>query len=202
MNMPMSLRAGLLCLCLAGCSGSPELAPLEPDATILAFGDSLTFGTGVTAEQSYPRVLAGLTGRQVVRAGVPGEVSARGKARLPDVLSKTQPDLVVLCHGGNDVLRRMNPDVTEQNLREMIGLIRARGVDVVVLAVPKPGLFPEAFEYYERIADDLGVPVEMDILSDLMSDVSMKSDQVHFNATGYRRMAEAVQELLLDSGAL
>lgn len=188
---------------LVGCSGgTPALSPLPADATILAFGDSLTYGTGVAGEHSYPAVLAELTGRRVIRSGVPGEISAAGKQRLARLLEETRPDLVVLCHGGNDVLRRLNMRQTEQNLREMIGMIHATGAEVVLLAVPQVGVFLTPPDYYNAIHEELGVPVEFSILPTLQRDSAMKSDQVHFNVMGYRSMAEAVHALLIAEGAL
>ena len=187
---------------LVGCDRQPQLLQLPPDGVILAFGDSLTFGTGVTSEFSYPAVLANLSGRPVVRSGVPGEVSRAGLERLSNVLAEIKPNLVILCHGGKDILRRMNREATESNLRQMIQLVRASGAQVVLIAVPKLGLFPEAQPYYETIASELNVPVEFDILADLERDRAMKSDQIHFNRLGYQRMAEAVQALLIQAGAL
>lgn len=192
----------LLILLLAGCSGQPALSPLSPDDVILAFGDSLTWGSGVSAAQSYPAVLEELTGLKVIRAGVPGEISRDGLERLDTVLGEVGPDLVILCHGGNDVLRRMNPSQTEANLKAMIRRIRDHGAEVAVLAVPKFGLFPEPWDYYERLQEEMQVPVEYDILADLEADAAMKSDRVHFNRAGYRRMAEAAYEMLQDAGAL
>jgi acyl-CoA thioesterase-1 len=192
----------LLILLIAGCARQPALTHLPPDAVILAFGDSLTYGNGVPPNQSYPAVLAELTGRKVVRSGVPGEVSKDGLKRLDKVLADVKPGLVILCHGGNDVLRRMNPTQTEANLKEMIRRIRAHGAQVALLAVPKIGLFPEAWDYYERIGDEMQVPVEYDILSDLESDATMKSDRVHFNSAGYRKLAEATRAMLQEAGAL
>lgn len=187
---------------LAGCSGQPALTPLSSDDVILAFGDSLTHGSGVDARQSYPSVLADISGIEVVRSGVPGEVSSAGLERLPGVLREVDPALVVLCHGGNDVLRRMDPVQTEENLRQMIRVIRNHGAEVVLLAVPEMGLFPDAPDYYERIRDDMQVPVELDILADLQSDSNMKSDRVHFNSAGYRKMAEATLAMLKEAGAV
>src|SRR5258708_7486386 len=99
----------LAALVLVGCGGStPKIAKLDRGAVVLAFGDSLTFGTGAAREQSYPAILARDTGLQVVNAGVPGEVSADGLARLPEAIDESQPKLLILCHGGNDFLLKMD----------------------------------------------------------------------------------------------
>ena len=69
-------------LAVAGCAEAVSaLRPLTNSSVVLAFGDSLTFGTGANEATSDPAVLANLIGRQVVRSGVPGEVSADGLAR-------------------------------------------------------------------------------------------------------------------------
>tara|TARA_R110002072_G_scaffold104099_1_gene228410 strand:+ start:33005 stop:33625 length:621 start_codon:yes stop_codon:yes gene_type:complete len=200
-----SVQAGIYlgaCLFLSACQPAGRLAPLESDAVLLAFGDSLTFGTGVSPDKSYPAVLSNLIGRQVVAAGIPGEISTDGQKRLGGLLKRHQPDVLILCHGGNDILRRMDAKQTEDNLRAMVELARAADVEVVMLAVPAFGLFPKPAGYYDDLERDLNVPIEMDILADLEADRSMKSDQVHFNEAGYRRMAEAVKALLEKEGAL
>lgn len=202
---PSTFKAGILlgvCLLLSSCQPSGRLSPLAIDATILAFGDSLTHGTGVGRDQSYPMVLSSLISRTVISAGVPGEVSADGLKRLAALLENSRPDLVILCHGGNDILRRMSGAQTEKNLRAMIDLVRTQGAEVVVVAVPTFSLFPKAASYYAVIEDELDVPIEIDILASLISDNSKKSDRVHLNSIGYREMAEAVERLLLDEGAL
>src|SRR5258706_11743946 len=102
---------------VAGCGGSKaRIGKLERGATVLAFGDSLTFGTGAGAGESYPAVLARSTGLNVLNAGVPGETSAEGLERLPDVLEETQPKLLILCHGGNDFLRKMDDSGVASNV--------------------------------------------------------------------------------------
>lgn len=193
----------VLVVLLWGCGPSvPPLPPLQADDVVLAFGDSLTAGTGATAEESYPAVLAGLIGRKVVNSGVPGELSEQGLARLPDQLEEHRPRLMILCLGGNDILRKLDPVATEANLRSMVGLARARGIAVVMIAVPKASLFGGAAELYERVAGDLGVPLESAALSDILRDNNLKSDPVHPNAQGYRKLAEALAVLLKEAGAL
>jgi lysophospholipase L1-like esterase len=135
------LRAvlALALLALGGCGKQPRLQPLASDAVVLAFGDSLTFGTGADERESYPAQLALLIGRNVARAGVPGEISGDGLKRLPDVLDEYQPKLLVLCHGGNDFLRRLSKQQVAANVRAMIRLAKSRGVDVVLIGTPEPG---------------------------------------------------------------
>lgn len=193
----------LIALATAACSGSgADLPRLAPGDVILAFGDSLTFGTGARPEESYPAVLSERTGMEVVNGGVPGEVSAKGLKRLPGVLDRVKPRLVILCLGGNDMLRRQDPVVTEDNLRQMVRMIRGRGAAVVMLGVPEPGLFLSTADVYERVASELDVPLEDDIIPDLLGDNRYKSDHIHPNAAGYARLAEAVEALLRDRGAL
>lgn len=209
MTLPRVLARGLTACCLllfaaglASCGNDPELPPLGVTDRVLAFGDSLTYGTGAPRGQSYPDVLTTLIGRTVVNAGVPGEVTADGLKRLGEVLEKVSPRLVVLCHGGNDMLRKKNLAAAESNVRAMIETIRARGASVVMLGVPRPGVFLSTAEFYERIADDMEVPLQADIVPDLLGDRQYKSDTVHPNAKGYARLAAAVAELLRERGAL
>jgi len=190
-------------LCLTSCSENIiPLSRLAPDAVILAFGDSLTYGTGVNEDKSYPAVLSERTGREVINAGNPGELSKDGVTRLPEMLDEYQPSLVVLCHGGNDILRRKPSSETEQNIRRMIEQSRLAGAEVIVLAVPEFGLLAKPAEYYSLLPDTLQIPVEMEIITTLQKSSSDKSDSVHFNESGYNKMAQAVINLLRRHGAL
>lgn len=191
----------IVCL-LVACSNPAELERLPADAVILAFGNSLTYGTGVSRLYSYPRVLETLIDIKVVNAGVPGEVTREGLRRLPQMLAQYDPQLVILCHGGNDILRQYDPAETEENLKAMIQMIQDHGSQVVLVAVPKIGLFPSAADYYEEIAGEFDIPIEKDIIADLETKARYKSDSIHFNKEGYALMAQALAELLAKSGAM
>jgi lysophospholipase L1-like esterase len=175
---------------------------LPPDATVLAFGDSLTFGTGARDEESYPSQLGALIGRKVVRAGVPGEISEAGLERLPGALDEFAPRLLILCHGGNDFLRKMPREKAAENVRAMIRIAKARGIEVVLLGTPEPGFTVSPPPFYAEISKEFGIPYEGDVLGKVLSDKSLKSDLVHPNAQGYRRIAERVAELLRKAGAV
>lgn len=192
----------LTCSLLAGCGNADSLSPISSSGLILAFGNSLTRGTGTKLQNSYPAVLERNTGIRVINAGIPGEVTSQGLERLPTLLDTHRPDLVVLTHGGNDILRRKSSSAARDNLEKMILLIRASGAEVVMLGVPQFGLFPSSAPWYQELAELHDVPLEADIIPDLQKSPRHKSDPIHFNAEGYRLMAEAVETLLQEHGAL
>ena len=196
------LLLAALALLASGCSQQSKLPPLAADAVVLAFGDSLTYGTGANEEESYPAQLERLTGRRVVRDGVPGEVSEAGLSRLPAALDEHRPRLLLLCHGGNDFLRRLPREKAADNVRAMIRLAKDRGIDVLLIGTPEIGFTLTPPEFYAGIAKQFGIPYEGDVLTKILRDGSLKADQVHPNAKGYLLMAERVAELLRKSGAI
>ncbi len=191
-----------LLLVLVGCGKTPQLSKLPADAVVLAFGDSLTFGTGASPEESYPVVLEKLIGRHVESAGVPGEVTAEGLQRLPEVLEETKPKLMLLCHGGNDLLRKSGEAQAAANLRSMVSLAKSKGIEVVLIAVPKPGLLLSPPEYYEKIAAEFKLPIEAAVLRSIIASPDLKSDTIHPNAAGYKKMADAIASLLKQAKAI
>ena len=189
-------------LLASGCGQHPKLPPLAPGAVILAFGDSLTYGTGANEEESFPAQLARLSGRRVVREGVPGEVSEAGLARLPAMLDEHRPRLLLLCHGGNDFLRRMSREKTAENVRAMIRIAKDRGIDVLLIGTPEAGFTLTPPDFYAQAAKQFGIPYEGDVLTKILRNGELKSDQIHPNARGYLLMAERVADLMRKSGAL
>jgi lysophospholipase L1-like esterase len=212
------------------CASGAGLPRLAKDAVVLAFGDSLTFGTGAAAEESYPAVLERLIGRRVVNEGIPGEMSGEGLERLPEMLKREKPALLILCHGANDLLRFLGKRLIVANLRAMIRLAREKGIAVVLVAVPSlvitlspepiyleiptekgasvriamrsPGITVSPAPFYRELATEMDLPVEEETLTMVLSDGSLKSDLIHPNAAGYRRLAESIAVLLKKDGAV
>jgi lysophospholipase L1-like esterase len=196
------LAALVLALGIAACGARTRLEPLPREAVVLAFGDSLTYGTGAAEAQSYPAQLESLIGRRVVRAGVPGEVTAQALERLPGALDEHAPRLLLLCIGGNDFLRRLPNAQAERNVRAMIELARRRGVDVLLIGTPEPGLLPSPPAFYAALAKELRVPYEGGVITEVLRDARLKSDPIHPNAAGYRVIAERVAAALRKNGAI
>lgn len=196
------LLALLLIFSLAGCGKTPQILRLTPDATILAFGDSLTHGTGATPSESYPAVLSNQIGYKVINAGIPGETTADGRARFADTLEETRPALLILCMGGNDFLRKRPEAETIANLRAMLDAARQRQLPVLLVATPRPGLGLKVPEFYSALAKEYGIPLEAESLEEILSDRALKSDLIHPNAAGYRQFAQAIASKLKQAGAI
>lgn len=180
----------------------PQLDPLPSDATILALGDSLTYGTGVARDDSYPSVLEELTGLKVINAGIPGETSDGTLSRIDDVIEKHLPDLVILCIGGNDILRRRDKARIVNNIQGMIDIAEKNDIQIILLAVPEFGLFLTAPDFYQELADENDIPLDNDTIPEVLRDNSLKSDAIHGNEAGYRVIAENVYRLLEQAGAI
>jgi len=192
----------VLTLLLTACGNSEQLTPLDNRQPILAFGDSLTYGYGATTAQSYPVQLSQLLNMEVINAGISGEKSRQGLKRLGTLLDKYQPQLLLLCHGGNDVLKKQNLDNMKENLAKMIEMAQSRDIQVVLISVPEASLFLPDIKQYQELAEQYKVPLENDIIKDVLKKPSLHSDAIHPNAQGYGLIAEAIYELLEEHGAL
>lgn len=192
----------LVLIVLHGC-GSTEahLAPLAPDAVVLAFGDSLTYGTGAAPEQDYPTLLERMISRRVVNAGVPGETAAGGRRRLINELKRHRPSLVILCQGGNDMLRGRSEEAIASDLRAMIQACLDHAAAVVLVGVPRPNLLGTVPPFYAALAEEFNVPYQGEVLRDVLGQGGLKSDLIHPNSKGYLAMAQALRDLLSARGA-
>ena len=188
---------------LAGCGERARHDAIPPGATVVALGDSLTYGTGSDPASSYPAVLAAMTGWQVVNAGVPGETAAQGCERLPDLVALHRPALVLVLLGGNDFLRRRPDAAVREALAACAATARASQATLVLVPVPRLGLSGLAdAPLYAEASRALAVPLVDAGLSDLLGDRAMRADAVHLNAAGYRAMAERMARGLRAQGLL
>jgi acyl-CoA thioesterase-1 len=162
----------------------------SPGTAIVCLGDSITAGVGASAGQGYPEVLAARLGREVINDGVPGDTAADGLARLPQVLAQ-DPWLVIVELGGNDILRQVPVESTEQALDGIVRQLIAARVLPVLVAVQGP-FGGRHGEIYARLGKRYWVPVLQDDLRRILLDPSLKADEVHPNDLGHARLAEAV----------
>ena len=193
-----SLLLGLL----VACSAEPPFQPLSASATVLAFGDSLTAGNGAPQQGSYPAQLSRMINLSVINGGVSKEESHEGRDRLANLLDQYRPELLILCHGGNDLLRKRPLAQLEENLEAMIIMAQQRGIQVLLLGVPSPGIFLSGNKVYETVADNTGVELIPDLIADVLSQPALKSDTIHPNEAGYTEIAETITSELQKLGAI
>lgn len=205
------LAAGLLAASiapLAACGRKPTRGQAVPSgATVLALGDSLTSGVGASADTAYPAVLQRLTGWKVINGGISGDTSAQALQRLPDLLQKHQPALVIVSIGGNDFLRRQSASATHANVRKICEQARAAGAQVLLVAVPEFTVMATLGQLsdhamYQEIASELKVPLHRKGWSGVLADAKLRSDQIHANAAGYELFTQGLVDTLKDTGLL
>lgn len=188
---------------LVSCSQqTPRFKPLTKDATIVAFGDSLTFGIGSQQQFSYPAVLQKLIKRKVINAGVPGETTSQALHRLPAIIKEHKPQLVIVCIGGNDMLHRVPIHMIETNITTLIKQLQAQDIQLILLAVPEAKLLPSPAPFYKTIAAQHQVPLINNILTNLIRNRKYKSDRIHLNRLGNQKLAEKIAAFLQKHGAL
>lgn len=195
------LRFGLLLLAilllLAACAKDKQAA-LPPGSRVLALGDSLTAGVGVTPEQAWPNLLASKTGWVVTNGGVSGDTSGMALQRLPALLEEHAPQLVLVTLGGNDMLHHVPKQETIANLQQILSQIRAHGAQPVLLATPQPTIAGAVFQnlsaadFYEQVAGEQQVPLIEDPIPDVLSDPQLKGDPLHPNIAGHALLSEKI----------
>ena len=176
---------------------------LTKNDTILALGDSLTYGLGANPSESYPALLSQMTGLRVINAGINGETSKEGLERLPKLLEDPSVKLMILFFGGNDIMQRRSMEELKQNLKTMIQMAKQKQIDVLLVSVPNISLFGlSPLPLYEEVAEEENIPLLSGMLADILSQPSLKTDHIHPNASGYEKMAERIYETLKEHGWL
>ena len=173
---------------------------LPMDTKVLAFGDSITYGYRVAEDKNYPSQLSLLLQTEVINAGVNGEVTREGLRRLPSVLEKYKPQILIICHGGNDIIKRKSLIKAKENIAEMIKLARAKNIHVVLVGVPMIEVLTlSTAQIYHELANELSVPLEDSALEEILSDNYLKIDQIHPNEEGYKILSNKLANLITDT---
>ena len=171
---------------------------------IVAFGDSLTAGLGVAAEEAYPARLQRRLDEQglryrVINAGVSGDTTAGGLRRVDWVL-KSRPALVILELGGNDGLRGLNLDETKANLGRIIKRCQEASVTVILAGMKLPpnyGIeYTKGFEaIYPALAKQYRLTLIPFFLDGVAGSASLnQADGIHPTSEGYRIITDKVLE--------
>ena len=170
---------------------------LPMDTKILAFGDSITYGYNVDKENNYPSQLSRLLQADVINAGVNGEITSEGLRRLPALLEKYKPQILIICHGGNDIIRRKSLIKAKENIKKMVELAREKNIHVVLVGVPMLEVLTlSTAQIYYELANELNISLDDSSLENILSDNYLKIDQIHPNEEGYKILANSLANLI------
>lgn len=200
MKKSISIGAGILIVAIVflklfDSSGTTNYPTKE--GPIVAFGDSLVYGTGSTAGNDFVSILSRRIGEPIENLGLPGRTTEMGFEALGEVLER-EPRITLILLGGNDYLRKVPVNETFYNLREMVKALQEQGSLTVILGV-RGGLLNDRFDsYFEDLAEETGSLYVSDVLSGLLADSRYMSDPIHPNDLGYARIAERVYEVIKD----
>ena len=197
----------LAAMSLAACSRRRKHTGLPRGSTVLALGDSLTYGFGANPDEAYPPRLAAVSGWHIINAGQSGDTSGGALARLPPLLREHNPRLVIISIGGNDFLQRLPEQETRANITAIIATCRDAGADIILVGEPGISLgaalgYPGDHNLYADIAAAERVPYYQGGWSKVLGKEALKSDQIHPNAAGYAAFTENFATWLQEEGWL
>lgn len=181
-------------------------APRATAGTLVFLGDSLTAGLGLAREQAFPALIEARLAAEgrpwtVVNAGVSGDTSAGGAARL-DWLYRQHVDVLFVCLGANDGLRGIPATETERNLRTILDRARKEGSRVVLAGIQLPENYGRDYraqfaQIFPRLAREYGVPLLPFLLEGVAMDPKLNQpDGIHPNEEGAQRVAAQVFSVL------
>ena len=205
-NKPLNfLKLFLLSLILINCSENNELENINK---ILLFGDSLMSGYGLKENQTLSIILENDLKEigyniKVINGSVSGDTSKDGLSRIEEFTFDDEIDLIILGLGANDMLRRINPNQTEDNLRKIIEILRAKNIRIILAgmkASPANGL---AFKKkFDNIFPKLAKAYDLDLIPFLLEKVALnpklnQSDGIHPNYKGSKVISETIKKSII-----
>ena len=210
MRRGWTLILGMLLLGLLpwrGAAAAPASAPAVKPQVLLVIGDSLSAGYGLETGSGWVALLhkrlqdKSLPWR-VVNASISGETTAGGMQRLPALLQRDHPGLVVIELGGNDALRGLSLAATQSNLRSMVSACQHFGARVLLVGMRIPPNYGPAYtrgfdELFARVARLQHVPLVPFLLADVVDHPDwFQSDNIHPTAAAQPTMLDTVWPVL------
>ena len=192
----------LVAAMVVGCSEKKSQIKIEK---VLLFGDSLMSGYGLPEDDHLSVVLEKSLKSdkyeiQIFNGSISGDTSSDGLDRIEDELSDTSYDLIIIGLGANDMLRRINPDQTKQNLEDIINIITSNNIKIILagmIASPTNGLNYK--KKFDKIYPDLSKKFELELIPFLLKGVALnpslnQADGIHPNEKGVLIISETIKK--------
>ncbi len=183
-------------------TSTPVSSPTTSPHTIIAFGDSITAGYGLAPSEAYPAVLERVLRERghdvrVINAGVSGETTAGGLRRASFIASQ-QADIVIVALGGNDMLRGTPPSAVEEQLRQLLTILRTGESRILLVGMRAsqnlgPNYVADFDAIYPRLAEEFSVPLVPFLLEGIALDPALnQADGIHPNTRGAELIASTL----------
>jgi acyl-CoA thioesterase I len=177
---------------LSGCAKQEIKNAGSTGATVICFGDSLTFGYGVSSGEDYPSRLSEMLNMPVVNSGIDGDSSVEALKRIQTDVLERSPLIVIIEFGGNDFLRKVPIEDTVNNIRQMTDMVQAKGAMVAIVDISSGMFFADYSRAFKKIACEKQAILIPSVLNGIITNPQMKSDFLHPNSEGYRIIAQRV----------
>jgi acyl-CoA thioesterase-1 len=194
-----------LLLCIVGFI--PPVASATEPPVLLILGDSLSAGYGMERENSWVSLLEarlrerGYTYR-ILNSSISGDTSQGGLTRLPRLLDRYQPQIVIIELGANDGLRGIDPGVTRENIASMIRQSQANGARVLLTGIKLPPNYGSAYlQQFESMYGDLAREFDILLVPFFMDGIAfnpdlLQADNIHPNEKGQPVLLDNVWSIL------
>ena len=185
----------------------PNVVQASDQPVLLILGDSLSAGYGMDREHSWVHLLELRLDQyghsyRVLNSSISGDTTQGGLARLPRLVDRYQPEIVIIELGGNDGLRGINPDVTRENMTSMIRYSQQAGARVLLAGIKLPPNYGTAYlQQFESIYTDLAAEYDTLLVPFFMDGVVfvpglLQADGIHPNEQGQPVLLDNVWKVL------
>ncbi len=202
MNYRRLFFTGIVCILIAFIVISwikkPEIKNINSKGSdIIAFGDSLVYGTGASqrGETDMFSLVSKNLGVEIINKGVPGDTTVDGLERLENDVLSQDPKIVFILLGGNDYLQKIPKEQTFQNLKLIVKKIQEKGAIVILMGI-RGGLLDHFENEFEKLAKEYNTGYIPDVLEGIILNRDLMADSVHPNDKGYRIISIRVFSVL------
>ena len=186
----------LFLFCLCACNNKKEITNYPPKAgPIIAFGDSITYGYEVSAEEAFPALLEKMWDREVINLGISGDTSLKGYERREE-LKDLEPSFVLIEFGGNDFLKKVPREQTQKALEDLVDYVHSIGAVAVLVDTGGHGPMDTYTKINKKIAKEKNTLYIDGIMEGIFTDRSLKADQIHPNQKGHQIIAQRIDKAL------
>ena len=185
----------LFLFCLCACSKEEITNYPAKEGPIVAFGDSLTYGQGVSAKDAYPALLEKMWNRKIINLGISGNTSLQGLARKEEI-KEFRPSFVLIEFSANDLFKKVPREQTQKALEDIVDYVQNLGAVAVLIDTGGNTLMKPYRKMIKKIAKEKKTLYVNGIMDGIFSKKSLKSDTLHPNEKGYEIIARKIDKAL------